>query len=153
MKKRICRKGFTLIELVIVIAILGILAGIAIPRFINASATAKGARIVADLRTIDSAMAIYNAKTGYYPQIQPFGDSTALTTNDPANNKYELLAEFPTPPSGDVIFPCNPSKTVNIPKGRVVYFCAAYYGRAYIIINDIQHRYSSDQLAEGGDAY
>ena len=58
------RRGFTLIELVVVIAILGILAGIAIPRFLNATATARGAKIVADLRTIDSAIVIYNAKTG-----------------------------------------------------------------------------------------
>ena len=44
--------GFTLIELVIVIAILGILAGIAIPRFMDAAATARGAKMLADMRTI-----------------------------------------------------------------------------------------------------
>ena len=61
------RRGFTLIELVVVIAILGILAGLAIPRFLDATATARGARIVADMRTIDSAIVIYNAKTGSLP--------------------------------------------------------------------------------------
>ena len=58
------RKGFTLVELVVVIAILGILAGLAIPRFMDATASARGARIVADMRTIDSAIMMYNAKTG-----------------------------------------------------------------------------------------
>jgi prepilin-type N-terminal cleavage/methylation domain-containing protein len=61
------KKGFTLIELVVVIAILGILAGIAIPRFLDATATARGAKIVADMRTIDSAIMVYNAKTGNLP--------------------------------------------------------------------------------------
>lgn len=46
------QKGFTLVELVVVIAILGILAGLAIPRFMDATASARGARIVADMRTI-----------------------------------------------------------------------------------------------------
>ena len=52
------RKGFTLVELVVVIAILGILAGLAIPRFMDATASARGARIVADMRTIDSAITV-----------------------------------------------------------------------------------------------
>jgi prepilin-type N-terminal cleavage/methylation domain-containing protein len=147
------KKGFTLIELVVVIAILGILAGIAIPRFLDATATARGAKIVADLRTIDSALAIYNAKEGYYPQIMPFGDSSALTTDDPANHKHKLLASWPVPPSGTIIFPCNPNKKIEVASGHATYFCAAAYGRAMVAINSTSHMYTADQLAEGGDAY
>ena len=61
------RKGFTLVELLVVIAIIGILAAIAIPRFTDATASARGAKIVADLRTIDSAVSLYNAQYGVYP--------------------------------------------------------------------------------------
>ena len=61
------QRGFTLIELVIVIAVLGILAGIAIPRFLDSTASARGSKLVGDLRTIDSAIMIYQAKTGSYP--------------------------------------------------------------------------------------
>lgn len=56
------RKGFTLIELVVVIAILGILAGIAIPRFMDSIETARGAKLLADLRSIESAGTVYYTK-------------------------------------------------------------------------------------------
>lgn len=92
------RKGFTLIELVVVIAILGILAGLAIPRFMDATASARGARIVADMRTIDSAVLMYNAKTGNLPV-----DIAAITTDDATNSQYKLLAVWPTPPTGKAI--------------------------------------------------
>ena len=94
------KQGFTLIELVIVIAILGILAGIAIPRFLDAQASAKGAKIVADLRTIDSAAMVYQAKTGSLPT-----SIAALTTNNTAVSpaQYQLLASWPVPKTGTFI--------------------------------------------------
>ena len=57
-------KGFTLVELVVVIAIIGILAGIAIPYYTDAQATARGAKVVADMRTIQAAYTMYLAKNG-----------------------------------------------------------------------------------------
>jgi type II secretion system protein G len=155
MMKRNLQKGFTLIELVVVIAILGILAGIAIPRFLDATATARGARIVADLRTLDSAISIYAAKEGFYPQIQPGGEnSISLTSEDPANHNHKLIAAWPKPPTGcTVIFPCNPNKKVTINKNRAEYMCANYNGRAMIVIDNISNRFTADQLAEGGNAY
>lgn len=88
--------GFTLIELVVVIAILGILAGIAIPRFMDAQATARGSRIVADIRTLESALNIYRINN----TITGTPDITILTTG---TTKY--VAAIPVPPVGTAVFP------------------------------------------------
>lgn len=57
MLKRIRQSGFTLIELVIVIAVIGILAAIAIPKFMNVSANAETAATSAIAGTLASANA------------------------------------------------------------------------------------------------
>ena len=51
-------------ELVVVIAILGILAGLAIPRFMDATASARGAKVAADLRIIETALTLQYAEKG-----------------------------------------------------------------------------------------
>ena len=64
---RTCIRGFTLVELVVVIAILAVLAGVAIPRFVNSNMAARGSKIIADMNACESAINIYYAKTGEFP--------------------------------------------------------------------------------------
>lgn len=60
-------KGFTLIELMIVILIIGILAAIAIPKYRDITIRAKATTIIADTRLIINAAQLYLADNGQYP--------------------------------------------------------------------------------------
>src|ERR1041385_5150614 len=61
-------RGFTLVEIMIVVAIIALLAAIAVPGFLRARKRSKASRILNDLRMIDSAVDQYaietNRKTG-----------------------------------------------------------------------------------------
>ena len=90
LKKTYNRKGFTLIELVVVIAILGILSAIAVPRYNSSRLNATVAAHNANVRTIESAANMYVADN----------PATAVTsgTNPTALDTY--LQKWPTVPAG-----------------------------------------------------
>ena len=58
------RAGFTLVEIMIVVAIIALLAAIAVPGFLRARKRSQASKIVNDLRMIDSAMDQYAIETG-----------------------------------------------------------------------------------------
>ena len=61
------KHAFTLIELLIVVAIIAILAAIAVPNFLEAQTRAKVARVKNDLRSVATAIEAYRVDTNKYP--------------------------------------------------------------------------------------
>jgi len=66
-------RAFTLIELLIVVAIIAILAAIAVPNFLEAQARAKVARATADLRSVATALESYRVDQNRYPTMYERG--------------------------------------------------------------------------------
>src|SRR3954471_4904878 len=57
------RGGFTLVEIMIVVAIIALLAAIAVPNFLRARKRSQATRVLEDLRMIDSAIDQYAIET------------------------------------------------------------------------------------------
>lgn len=74
-------QGFTLVEILIVVVILGILAAIVIPQFTSASESAKSSSLLSQLQTIRSQLELY--------QVQHNGDYPTLGTG--ANTDWTQL--------------------------------------------------------------
>jgi len=74
-------RAFTLIELLIVVAIIAILAAIAVPNFLEAQTRSKVSRFMADLRTCATGMEAYYVDANRYPpaDLYPAGHDASIT--------------------------------------------------------------------------
>ncbi len=75
-------RGFTLVELMVVVAIIGLLAAIVIPNFVHARAQAAVAETEANIKQIATAIEMYNSDNQLYPQ-QSGNVTPALFTINP----------------------------------------------------------------------
>jgi len=66
-KQKLHNAGFTLIELMIVVVILGLLATIIMPRILNRPEQARRMKAKVDIRSIESALALFKTDTGRFP--------------------------------------------------------------------------------------
>jgi prepilin-type N-terminal cleavage/methylation domain-containing protein len=91
------RKGFTLIELMVSIAIIGILTAVVIANAANSKAKARDAKRVADIAQIQLALELYYNRCNQYPV------TLSSTAGDGCPNGTTLanfLSPIPTAPSG-----------------------------------------------------
>jgi len=63
-------RGFTLIELMVVVVILGILAGLIVPRIMGRPEEAKQAKARIQLESFDTALKLYRLDSGVYPSTE-----------------------------------------------------------------------------------
>jgi type IV pilus assembly protein PilA len=92
------QKGFSLIELLIVVAIILIIAAIAIPNLLRARISANEASAVASLRTMNTASITYNSSYGNYPTVlSDLGPSNGAT---PTSTTADLLDSVLAPAGG-----------------------------------------------------
>ncbi len=112
-------KAFTLIEVLIVVSLLGVLAGIVIPSIANSSASAQGSALAQDLKLLRRFVLIYkiqhlevgpgylNGNTGADPNGQVFSDQATMASNaggqtaevgTPGFNRGPYLERIPVNP-------------------------------------------------------
>lgn len=99
---RFNQKGFTLLELMIVVVIIGILAAMAIPRFVTVTTKSKQSEAKLILKQIYSMQRVYFEQFGEYwiapagviaSQTNPFAFAEILVeVQNPARYEYELIA-------------------------------------------------------------
>jgi prepilin-type N-terminal cleavage/methylation domain-containing protein len=82
------QKGFTIVELLIVIVVIGILATLVIVTFSGIQQKARNTKRQTDINAIDSTVEAYYASNGFYPTLANLNDATFRTANlkgfDPA---------------------------------------------------------------------
>lgn len=132
MKSRM-RKGFSLIEMVIVILILGIIAAVAAPRMFDTASTAEQNTTRQQLAVLRNAIEMYRARSGIYPQVNrlpeamatmlngPFPAPSIGTVRDDASVYYDSDSDVTTPvaandsaPGGWAYKPANGSLKLNV---------------------------------------
>lgn len=86
------QKGFSLIELLIVVAIILIIAGIAIPNLMKSKIQANEAAAVETLRTLDTSMVMYSTTYGGYPHaLADMGPSAGGATSSAAADLIDVV--------------------------------------------------------------
>jgi len=91
------KSGFTLVEILIVVVILGILAAIVIPQFTDASTEAKFSSLRTDLQTMRSQLELYKIQhTDSLPPTDTFANFEAAMTTQGADGYGPYIRKIPT---------------------------------------------------------
>ena len=87
--QKVSRRGFTLIEIMIVVAIIGTLSAMGVPNYLKYKEMGKIAVAQTDIRIIEQQINLYAIDTGGLPDS--LNDISISNTIDPWNNPYQYL--------------------------------------------------------------
>ncbi len=130
MKNKIIKniKGFTLVELLIVIAIIGVLSALLMANFVGVRQRARDAQRKSDLRQVQSALELYRSDLGLYPTTQNGPDCDAALSSGTTTYMTKV--------------PCDPTNTS--------FYSGSYYyysdGSVYYLVACLEN--SSDSQAK-----
>lgn len=95
-------RGFTLIEVMVVVVILGILATLIVPKLMNRPDDAKRVKVMADIRTLEEALELYRLDNGIYPTEGQGLDALVKQPSQPPqpDNWQAYLKRIPKDPWG-----------------------------------------------------
>jgi len=108
-------RGFTLIELMIVIVILGLLATIVMPKILNRPEQARRMKARIDIRNIESALALFKTDTGRFPTTSEGFEALVKDPGIKGYNSDGYLDKVPTDPWGH----------------KYIYICPGVHSRDY----------------------
>ncbi len=91
-------RGFTLVELLVVVAVIAILSTISLTMFHNVQSRSRVAKAQADTRTMASAVGAFQAHMGQMPAA--LADLTVAQTNVTGQVAGPFMASDPAPPAG-----------------------------------------------------
>lgn len=106
------QRGFTLIEVMVVVVILAILAGIVVPKIMSRPEQARLVKAKQDILAIQSAMDLYRLDNGFYPSTdQSIQALVTKPSGDPIpQNWMGYLKDVPLDPWGKPYNYLNPGK-------------------------------------------
>lgn len=112
------QKGFTLVEVMVVVVILGILAAIIVPKIMSRPEQARVVKAKQDILAIESAMDLYKLDNGFYPSTdQGLQALTTKPTSPPIPRNWKsdgYLPRLPVDPWGEPYQYANDNEKLHI---------------------------------------
>lgn len=113
--KKFKSNGFTLIELMIVVVILGLLATVVVPRMLGRPEQARRTKAKIDIRSIEASLALFKADTGRFPTTSEGLEAFVSNPGIKNYNEDGYLDKVPKDPWGN----------------RYIYICPGLHSKDY----------------------